>query len=94
MFKLPQALAGAAMLAVAALAVCLIVPSGAAGTAIAPGDDPASNPMALFRQGPARPTEAPSPAAPARVGEASAEVLAEEWVATGGGNGPHGSPKG
>jgi hypothetical protein len=54
--------------------------------AIAPGDVPST-----FKQPPAR-SVAPTPTR--KVGEAPAEVLAEEWVATGGGGGPGGSPHG
>jgi hypothetical protein len=77
----------AVFLAVPVFAVGVL---GASGTpeavAIAPGDVPTT-----FKQAPARPA-APTPSRQA--GEVPAEVLAEEWVATGGGSGPGGSPKG
>ena len=81
---------------VVAAAVFLAVPVFAAGVlgssgtpetvAIAPGDVPST-----FKKAPARPA-ATTPSRQA--GEVPAEVLAEEWVATGGGGGSGGSPKG
>jgi hypothetical protein len=74
-------------LAVPLFAVCVLGSTDAAQTvAIAPGDVPTT-----FKMAPARPA-APTPTR--KVGEVPAEVLAEEWVATGGGGGSGGSPKG
>jgi hypothetical protein len=77
----------AVFLAVPVFAVGVLGASSTPETvAIAPGDMPST-----FKKAPARPV-APTPSR--QVGEVPAEVLAEEWVATGGGGGSGGSPKG
>jgi hypothetical protein len=86
------AVTAATILAVPALAVGVLPSSGAIETvSIAPGDDPLVNELSTFQQAPARPAAQPRSA---RGSEAPAEIMAQEWVATGGGGGPHGSPKG
>jgi hypothetical protein len=83
----------AIILAVPVFAVCVFASSAATQTvAINPGDDPLANGLSTFRKAPAR--RAPAPVRPAKVGETPAEVQAQEWVATGGGGGSGGSPKG
>jgi hypothetical protein len=74
-------------LAVPTLAVCVLASSDAVQTvAIAAGDV-----QSTFKKLPARPAvQTPT----RKAGETPTEVLAEEWVATGGGSGGSGSPKG
>jgi hypothetical protein len=82
----------ALMLAVPAVAVfAFALPGAADAVTIAPDDDPVANGLSVFKQSPARPAAQPRRG---KAGETPAEVLAEEWVATGGGNGGGGSPKG
>jgi hypothetical protein len=54
------------------------------------GAVPVASLSSMFPQTPAQPA---AQARTTNVGEASAEVLAQEWVATGGGGGGGGSPK-
>ena len=78
------------VLAVPALTVFAFAPAGAAETvALAPGDDPVVTGLGMFKQSSAQ----PAPVQARKAGEAPAEVLAQEWVATGGGSGGGGSPK-
>jgi hypothetical protein len=81
MSKLLRVASVLAVLAVPVVAVCALPPAGTTRTA-----DPAEGTVTGQ-------ANAKKPARPAvRAGE-PAEVLAEEWVATGGGSGGSGSPK-
>src|SRR5262249_21792763 len=90
MIRLMQVATAAVVLAVAVLAGGAFAPAGGAPhtVPIAPGDD-AVLAARLSSQKPSKPATKP-----ARAGEAAPEVLAEEWIATGGGSGGGGSPKG
>jgi hypothetical protein len=83
-----QVATAAVTLAVAVLAVGAMAPAGAPqSVTIAPGDD-----AVLAGQSSVKKAGRPAKAVPA--GESAPEVLAEEWIATGGGSGGGGSPKG
>jgi hypothetical protein len=81
------------ILAVPVSAVCVLASSHATQTvAIQPNDNPVANGLSTFKK---KPIERPTAQArPAKAGDTPAEVQAQEWIATGGGNGPGGSPKG
>jgi hypothetical protein len=81
-------LTAALALAVAGLAVGAFAPAGAPDIVpIAAGEGSLVSTKAAVKKPAAKTKAAPA-------GEASPEVLAEEWIATGGGSGGGGSPKG
>jgi hypothetical protein len=77
------------VLAVPVLAVCALAPAGSTPhiVAIAPGEDAVVTGLSNGK----KPAKAPAKAT--KAGETSADVLTEEWVATGGGGSGGGSPK-
>jgi hypothetical protein len=87
----------ALMLSVPALAVCVFASSPATTqtVAIQPGDDPVGNGLLHLKSlAVSQQPTAQAKTRPAKAGQTPVEVEAQDWVATGGGSGPGGSPKG